>query len=258
MKPMTLILIGALIAILGGVIGAIGTWKQNKSSSEKSSRIETGVNKGVSIGETTKSEVLSLRKENQELIAQSIELNKKNDIQINTIDALRKENIELYTKLASSSLNIYNNLTGGDSYCYCFFLIPTYYKSKDTGNLIFKLGDNNKNPLKNIQVRLFDLNEYDKENPPNPDELFKNLIDIKSIETDGAVQIPTKFHLDKQKGVNLNIFYSANNGFFTQLLRMRFINNEWTSATIVMRNEQTIFKKIDENYPEKNSSKIFK
>ena len=89
-------------------------------------------------------------------------------------------------------------------------------------------------------------------------DIFKNLIDIKSIETDGAVQIPTKFHLDKQKGVNLNIFYSANNGFFTQLLRMRFINNEWTSATLVMRNEQTIFKKIDENYPEKNSSKIFK
>lgn len=258
MKPMTLILIGALIAILGGFIGAFGTWKQNKSSSEKSSRIETGVNKGVSIGETTKSEVLSLRKENQDLINQSIELNKKNDIQINTIDALRKENIELYTKLASSSLNIYNNLTGGDSYCYCFFLISTYYKSKDTGNLLFKLGDNNKNPLKNVQVRLFDLNTYDKENPPNPDDLFKNLIDIKSIETDGAVQIPTKFHLDKQKGVNLNIFYSANNGFFTQLLRMRFINNEWTSAIMVMRNEQTIFKKIDENYPEKNYSKIFK
>ncbi|WP_291103445.1 MULTISPECIES: hypothetical protein [unclassified Flavobacterium] len=255
---MTLILIGALIAILGGVTGAIGTWKQNKNSSEKSTRIETGVNKGVSIGETTNKEVLKLRNENQDLIAQSVELNKKNDIQISTIDALRKENIDLYSKLASSSLNIYNNLTGGDSYCYCFFLISTYYKSKDTGNLVFKLGDNNKNPLKNVQARIFDLNTYDKENPPTPDDLFKNLINFQSIETDGSVQVPTKYHLDKQKGVNLNIFYSANNGFFTQLLRMRFVNNEWTSATIVIRNEDTIFKNIDKNYPDKISNKIFK
>jgi hypothetical protein len=39
MKPMTVILKGALIAIVGGVISAIGTWMQNKSSSEKSSNI---------------------------------------------------------------------------------------------------------------------------------------------------------------------------------------------------------------------------
>ena len=45
---------------------------------------------------------------------------------------------------------------------------------------------------------------------------------------------------------------------FTQLLRMRFVDNEWTSATMVIRNEDTIYKKIDKNYPEKNSSKIFK
>ena len=260
MKPMNLILIGALIVIFGGVLGAIGSWKQNKSSSEKSTRIETGVNKGVLIGETTNQELLKLRKENQELINQSVELNKKNDIQINTIDALRQENIELYSKLAISSLDIYNNLTGGDSYCYCFILMSTYYKSKDIGNFAFTLGHKNKSPLKNIQARIFDINTFDKENPPTPDDPpIDKIINLESLETGNTIQIPSvKFKLDKQKGVNLNIFFHANNGSFTQSLRMRFINNEWTTATIVERNGNIIHKEVDKNFPKNDIDKIFK
>ncbi|WP_281336695.1 hypothetical protein [Flavobacterium eburneipallidum] len=260
MKPMNLILIGALIVIFGGILGAIGSWRQNKSSSEKSSRIETGVNKGLTIGETTNQELLKLRKENKKLIYQSTELNKKNDVQINTIEALRKENIELYSKLASSSLEIYNNLTGGDSYCYCFILMSTYYKSKDIGNFSFILGPDNKSPLKNIQARIFDLNTYDKENPPTPDDPpVDKFINLESLEIGNISKVSSdKFHLDKKKGVNLNIFFYANNGEFTQLLRMRFVNDEWTTATIVKRHGIIIFKKIDKNYPEKNFDKIFK
>src|SRR5437660_959947 len=111
MKPMTIILIGALIAILGGIIGAVGTWKHNKNSSEKSTRIEEGVTRGVVLGETTNSEVVQLRKQNETLLTQAILLNNKVESQSLTIDNLRKENTELYSKLSKASLDIYHNLT---------------------------------------------------------------------------------------------------------------------------------------------------
>lgn len=260
MKPMNLILIGALIVILGGIIGAIGSWRQNKSSSEKSTRIETGVYKGVNIGETTNQELLKLRKENKSLLKQSIDLNRKNDLQINTIDALRNENVELYSKLASSSLDIYNNLTGGDSFCYCYILMSTYYKSKDIGNFVFRLGQKNKSPLKNINIRIFDINLYEKFGLPTPEEPpIDKIFTLESLETGNVTTVtPEKVKLDKEKGVNLNIFYHANNGSFTQILRMRFINNEWATATIVERDSKILYKEIDPDFPEKDLDKIFK
>ncbi len=247
---MTIILIGALIVVLGGIIGAFGTFQHNKSSSAKSTRIEEGVN-------ATSAEVIHLRKENQNLIARSNELNNKIDTQLKTIDALRKENIDLYAKLASSSLDIYNNLTGGDSYCYCFFIISRANPSLDIGNILFKLGDKSKSPLRNVSARIVDLNSYNIQQPTF-DDAFKNIIHLETIEIKGSIVLPNKFHLDKQKGVNLNIFFSANNGDFTQLLRMRFIDGEWASAILVNRNEKNIFEQVDKNYPEKDITKIFK
>jgi hypothetical protein len=251
MKPMNIILIGAIIAILGGIITAFGTWKQNKNSSEKSTRIEDGVNKG-------NAEIINLRKENESLILLAKGQDQKIDNQSVLIDSLRKENIDLYTKLATSSLDIYNNLSGGDSYCYCFFMFSTYYASKDIGNLYCKLGNNNKHPLKDVQARIVDLNTFNFKNP-TPVDFQKNIYSFGNIESNGAaVSLPNQFKVDKQKGVNLNIFFTANNGSFIQELRMKFINNEWISATVVKRNEKIIYKKIDEHYPEKDPDKIFK
>ena len=257
MKPMTIILIGAIIVILGGLIGAIGTWLHNKESSKDSTRLEESVNKGVSIGETTNSKVLDLQNENKNLLEQSSALNEKIDSQSTTIDLLRKENTELYSKLNSSSLKIYDNLTGGDSYCYVFFIFSTYYPSKDIGGLYIRLGEKNKNPLKDVQIRIFDINSYDPENF-KPDDLKKNIFNLETINTDMSYNIQDKIHLDKKEGVNLNIFYSANNGVFSQQLRMRFIEDNWVSATIVKRNDKIIFEDIDEKYPEKDKNIIFK
>lgn len=60
MKPMTIIVIGASITIVGGIVTAIGTYLQNKSSSERNNRIETGVNEGNKIGRGTSADVISL------------------------------------------------------------------------------------------------------------------------------------------------------------------------------------------------------
>lgn len=47
---------------------------------------------------------------------------------------------------------------------------------------------------------------------------------------------------------DFNIFWTARNGGFTQLMRFRRIGDRWTSATKVER-EGTIFEKVTEGYP---------
>lgn len=66
-KPMTIISIGAIIAVLGGLVTAFGTYLHNKKSSEKTDRIEKGVNRNIDIGETTSGEVRELKDRNIEL-----------------------------------------------------------------------------------------------------------------------------------------------------------------------------------------------
>ncbi|MBO0947017.1 hypothetical protein [Fibrella forsythiae] len=110
-KPMVIIAIGAGITLLGGAITLIGTYLQNKSSSEKSTRIEFGVNEGVTIGKNTSSNVDLLKNQNTELI-------KKSEKQSNTIDKLREENMSLYDKLMEANNVISDNIRGGEEMIY--------------------------------------------------------------------------------------------------------------------------------------------
>lgn len=145
---MNIILTGAVIAILGGVISAIGTWLQNKQSSEKSTRIETGVNKA-------NEEVIQLRKQNDELKANS-------ESQLTKIDELRKENADLSSKLMDKSLDIYKNITGNKEKPLLIvnstnlisgpdLSIPKYFM------VGFSIENNGKYPMRNMRVRITDF-----------------------------------------------------------------------------------------------------
>lgn len=103
---MTIIFIGAIIAVIGGLISAFGTYFQNKKSSERSERMESGINQSVEIGKSTGNDVISLKTQNQQLL-------EKVERQESLIDKLRKENTDLYTKLADVSRDIFDNMQGG-------------------------------------------------------------------------------------------------------------------------------------------------
>ena len=47
----------------------------------------------------------------------NLTISEKIEAQSTTIDNLRKENADLYSKLADATRDIYHNLTGGDTYC---------------------------------------------------------------------------------------------------------------------------------------------
>jgi len=148
-KPMTIILVGAIIAIIGGVVSAVGTFLHNKQSSEKSTRIETGVNKA-------NEEVAELRKQNDTLKTNS-------DAQLNKIDELRKENNILSSKLMDKSLDIYNNLTGGEGNKPLIIIDPSSIMNDDNPatpyySLVqFLVKNNGEYPLRNVTVKIRDF-----------------------------------------------------------------------------------------------------
>lgn len=74
LKPMTIILIGAIIVVIGGIVGALGTYLHNRNSSQKTDRIEDGVKKNIGIGKTTNEDVKILQVQNNSLQSKVDEL----------------------------------------------------------------------------------------------------------------------------------------------------------------------------------------
>lgn len=151
---MTLILIGSIISIIGGLIGAYATFNQNKKSSATSGRIESGVKEGITVGKNTQSEVSRLQEQN-------LELDNRIQSQTKTIDSLRKENTELYSKLSNASIEIYNSLTGGEAMPILSIFIEPYKKNNffnpDYGVVKFRLVNRNKFPVRNIKLKILDF-----------------------------------------------------------------------------------------------------
>lgn len=247
-KPIYLNAISGLVIIIGTFFGLFGKQLQDKNSSEKSDKIlKTSAN--------TEEKVDYLKLQNNELTKKADELRDKSEKQATIIDNLRQENTDLYTKLADANKEIYNNLTGGDSYCK--MEIGNINSTNDLGYLVFFV--EGKNPLNRIQARIVDLNHFNTQ-PVSIAEINKNVIDIGTLDPDKALMTQVAIKLDKLNGVNLNIFFGANNGFSTQLIRMRYIDNKWVSAQKIKRDKdnQELYIKIDPEFPIKDKNEIFK
>lgn len=231
LKPINFNLIAGLIILIGTFFGLFGKQLQDKYSSDKSDRILN----------TSENNAKNIEK-----------LKEKIEDQAKIIDNLRTENTLLYSKLADKTMDIYHNITGGNSYC--IMVIASI--NNNIGLLGFELGAGNKYPLKGLSARVVDLNDFDKEKI-DISLVLKNILSIGDINPNEMKLTAIKVKLDKDSGVNLNIFFNANNGFFHQLLRMRFIKDHWSRATKIIRDDQCIFIKIDNDYPEKDENDIF-
>lgn len=142
---MYLIFIGGIISLLGTMLIVFGTLEQHKKNSEKSTRIETGVQKA-----------------NDDLATQHETLKATSAKQLDKIDELRQENAGLYAKLATSTNKIYDNLTGDGNKPTFFvtctplnedpeFILPSYYMVQ------FYIKNFGKFPLRNMKVIITDF-----------------------------------------------------------------------------------------------------
>lgn len=149
-------------------------------------------------------------------------------------------------ELEEKTNDLVGHITGGDSVCY---LIGSPVSPDQLGNLA--LVHHGKHPLYNVNARLVDLEVFDQfkdnltfENIQKAEiqRQFGDLIPGHASMVGGAVSLGTG---DTRR---FNIFFTARNGSFVQLLRFRKINGSWVSAVKVEKGE-TRFEKIGDGYP---------
>jgi hypothetical protein len=170
------------------------------------------------------------------------------------IDKLRKENTDLNFKLAKSTKEIYDEITGSDSYCQLSLFYGNLPSGEKRHLQYISFGLIGKYPLQNVLIRVINLN--------SPDPLNREEFEFKIGRVQNQIFVPTNktVEMDTLNGVNLNIFYEANNGLSTQIFRMRYRNGFWTKAE---RFHHGLFANgkyldlVDENYPFKDPLEIF-
>lgn len=115
-----------------------------------------------------------------------------------------------------------------------------------------------KHPLYDIIARIVDLQKASQ---------LKGQFSLDTMKyTDATVQIGNlipragsvlqTFQLGDVMQRDFNIFFSARNGMFEELLRLRKIDGHWRRALRVRRNEKTVFEKIDKEFPRNNKGEV--
>lgn len=129
--------------------------------------------------------------------------------------------------------------TGGESYCYLMY-------SSGIETVIHQ----GKHPMFEVAARIVDIEELHSLSASGNlslEALNQNQRSYGEL-IPGHCKMGTKWNLGNGTQRRFNIFWTARNGGFTQLLRLKKMNNIWYHATKIERGE-IIFEDIQEGYP---------
>lgn len=148
--------------------------------------------------------------------------------------------------------SVVNHITGGDSYLSAYVLGNyTMYKLPHANVSIMVNGSY---PLHRIQVRIVDENNLEV---PTLDSKNKNTFQLGTLAGGYSVDISEyPIVLDTIRGVNLNFFFDASNGAGTHILKMRYTNGRWRTASRTYH-KRGIVEQIDKEYPTQEPKVIF-
>ena len=107
-------------------------------------------------------------------------------------------------------------------------------------------------PLYDVTARIVDLQKFEQVKSNMSLATFgytDTNINIGNMIPSHASMVQ-KWKIESEPEQSYNIFFTARNGSFTQLLRLKKINGVWVSATkVTNRNNEILHEQIDENYP---------
>lgn len=149
------------------------------------------------------------------------------------IAGLQEQNNELQTKIldlarsnASLAKESISTVTGGDSFCYMNF---SYQFGMPTPVLIHS----GKYPLYDVQVRITDLNKFRRKvELHQPLDLSSDInltigeLQVGRVWINRGLAVP----FSDERAQDFNIFFSARNGIWTEILRLRKVGNSWSPA----------------------------
>lgn len=256
LKPMNIIAIGAGLTIFGGVVTAIGSYLQNKSSSAKSDSIKL-------TGESTLANTTQLRTQNTELKEKVIFLESSANDQIKMIQKLTMQNADLSNQLSQSVVDSHGNITGGESFC-----IITISPQKDSSTALLGYHQHGKYPLYQIRGTIDQLtgkeglrdsmvdnwiDSHPGEDPPlRFFDLYRHSFEIGDITVDGnGATGPFAFDLSQDYKA-FRVVTLGKNGWFQQELRLVRVNGVWLQGIRVKRpnTDKYIYEKYPEGFPE--------
>jgi hypothetical protein len=174
------------------------------------------------------------------------EMERVNQLFVDSWTTLKSgETAEIHKQIASS-------ITGSASFAY---IVPTFFDPTHNSPML-TLVHRGAYPLYDLTVRILDMATFDnmvRQNNAYSAKLREEVqVSISNIAPNQARMLKT-VQLGSDP-LRWNLFFSARNGFFTELLRVRRVGNEWKTALKVIRtpassNELLLFEKIDSGYP---------
>lgn len=169
-----------------------------------------------------------------------------------------EDNLEKIEKRASDILNsleartalIFNQIGGGNSFCY---VVLSQNYLGESNMMVNHQGDY---PLYDLTIRVVDLDKFN-EHSANPESAhaYEKIFSIGTMLPKQFNNLCTISLSNQEISKSFNIFFSARNGMFHELLRLKNVNNEWVSAIKVDR-EKTLLESVSENYPKNLAGEV--
>lgn len=171
-----------------------------------------------------------------------------------SFDAIETRFKELLGQLESKTNEMIGHISGGNSFPW--LQIGQINHSSDTGVLV--VIHEGEHPLYDVNAQIVDLVKFEQikqnlslenRNFADTDIYVGNMIPLHA-------RMLRQWKIESCPEQSYNIFFTARNGSFTQLLRLKKINGTWISATIVKKNDEVLHEEVHENFPRDLDGKI--
>jgi len=232
----TRLLLAAVIFLLG--IGAIISNKRQKAAEKEAKEIESQ----------------NERLERDRLQKQISDLQEQQGKTQQELDSARKVVLES----REAQLGV---LTGADSFCYLTFDGTT----PQTQGIPF-FSHVGKNPIQDVTARVVDLKRFSEEISSGRRKTLQEFltketyIRIGNLYPGAALPVMQPLTFSDSEKQDFNIFFSGNNGFWSQELRLRWNGKRWLHATRVKKSEgkteKLIFERVDKDFPRNEKGKV--
>ena len=150
-------------------------------------------------------------------------------------------------EIARLNQELANSVIGGDSFCY--LNVANIDSVKNIG--IFVVVHRGKDPLYDLNAMIVDLEKK------NQIKGKPSLATVRQTSTDiplgtlipSSVRMLDQITLGNGDTRRFSITFSARNGFFIQVLRLKKIHGKWVHATKVLRENKVIYEEVDDEFP---------
>lgn len=160
-------------------------------------------------------------------------------------EELSKANEEIH----ALNQKIFGSLTGGDGYAYLSLTLARKGNGADTFYpVVIQSGEY---PIYDVQIDIVDLQSM-----PVGSMTIQQIatarcqIELRNMTVGYASMVPNvPITLNCSTGGEYNVFFVARNGGWHQRLRQIFVNGNWEFSTVVLRDNNEIFRQSSSNFP---------